>query len=119
MTPEQIQSSPLAQSVNLMREYLIKTDSNGYCCFLDELHACNTDCDLMDLLQNVLSSRFQYDVIDILPPSYSETLSEDILDRKESLETLHRSSYFAPETFNAQFVQTLRYSLLNIHPETL
>lgn len=95
----------------------MKTDRNGYMCFLDELHVSETFTDLKDLLQNVLSSRFQYDVIDLLPPT--EGMSEYIIDRQNSLETLHRISYFDPETFNAQFAQTLRYSLLNIHPETL
>ena len=111
--------SPLRPSVALMREYLIKTDGNGYCCFLDELHACNTVCDLQSLLLNTLASRFQYDVIDSLPASDSETLPEVILDRKEAIETLHRCSYFSPETFASQFFFSLRYALLNIHPETL
>ena len=117
MTTEQIQSSPLAQSVQLMREHLIKTDGNGYCCFLDELHACNTVCDLQSLLLNTLASRFQYDVLDLLPPS--EGKDKYIQDREDSLETLHRCSYFSPETFNAQFKETLLYALRNIHPETL
>jgi len=119
MTHEQTQSSPLAQSVQLMREHLIKTDSNGYQCFLDGLHETRTVPDLMDLLLNVLSSRFQCDVIDHLPASQSEALSEDILDRKEAIETLHRCSYYGAKTFNAQFLNTYRYSFLNIHPESL
>lgn len=118
MTLPQIQSSPLAHSVQMMREYLIKTDANGYECFLDELHACVTVCDLQSLLLNTLASRFQYDVIDLLPASDSETLSKDILDRKEAIETLHRCSYFSPDTFASQFFFSLRYALLNIHPES-
>lgn len=119
MTSQQIQSSPLAQSVQLMREYLIKTDANGYECFLDELHACVTVCDLQSLLLNTLASRFQYDVIDLSGASHDPDKIEALEEREEAIETLHRCSYFSPETFNAQFLQTLRYSLLNIHPETL
>lgn len=119
MTPEQIQKSKLSPSVHLLREHIIRIDGNGYCLFLDDMYYSETEQELMSVLINTLDARFQYDVVDCLPASESETLSEDILDRKEAIETLHRCSYYGAETFNAQFIKTLRYSLLNIHPETL
>jgi len=101
-----------------MREHISRIDGNGYMLFLDELFYSDTEQELMSVLINTLDARFQYDVIDILPPSNSETLPQDILDRKEAIETLHRCSYYGAETFNAQFTKSLRYALYNIHPET-
>jgi hypothetical protein len=118
MTTEQIQATKLSPSVNLMRDHIARIDGNGYMLFLDELHACHTEQELMSSLINTLDARFQYDVVDLLPSSNSETLPHDILDRKEAIETLHRCSYYGAETFNAQFTKSLRYALYNIHPES-
>ena len=117
MTTEQIQATPLFQSVQLMREHLIKTDSNGYMLFLDELHACDTVFDLMELLANTLDARFQYDVVD-LHPSPTFDMPEELEDRQQSIETLNRVfCWLDPEMFARQFPLSLRYALYNIHPE--
>lgn len=118
MTHEQIPLI-LQPSVNLVRSHLIKVDGNGYCNFMDELHACATVCDLKDLLQSVASQRWQYDVIDLLPPSETEDLSPELQDRLASFDVLDRiHNYFDDETFARQFPLTFRYAILGIHPET-
>jgi hypothetical protein len=119
MTTEQIQATPLFQSVQLMREHLIKTDSNGYMLFLDELHACGSVFDLMELLANTLNTRFQVDIVDESGASHDPVKIENLEDRQQSIETLNRVfCWLDPEMFARQFPLSLRYALYNIHPET-
>ena len=100
-----------------MREYLIKeTDSATYVAFLDSLNDCPSDLDMPDLLASTLLECFFRDIVKGEQIEEGSTLD----DKWQSIETLNRISFsLNPELFNRQFPVSFRYSLLNIHPETL
>jgi hypothetical protein len=118
MKPENI----LSQSVNLMADYLRKTDRNGLEVFLGEIESLESPVDtetqgICWVLIETLRTRFQVDIIENSGTSHNPVETENLEDRENAFAVLERAECFGLEPFCEEFNRLLPYVLFNIHPE--
>lgn len=103
-------------NIDRLMSYVRKNDREGAIGFADCLRDCETLADIHDVLHGVLLTRFQVDIIEESGTSHDPVQIENLEDREQAIETLHRYGFGTP-TFDAAFPEVMAYALRNIHPE--
>ena len=107
---------PLTPCYSYLAEYLRKIDRNGAQILHDCMDSAKTPADVMDVLTDVLRTRFQVDIIDESGASHDPVHIENLEDRENALAVIERATHFAPAAFAGEFMRLAPYILRNQSP---
>lgn len=121
---------PLTPCYSYLAEYLRKIDRNGAQILHDCMDGAKTPADVMDVLIDVLRTRFEVDVmegernfdrgcvsrgLEARDPSFVKGLNLE--DRENAFAVIERAAHFSPANFAGEFMRLAPYILHNIHSE--
>jgi hypothetical protein len=115
-TPALIIPAVTAANVDRLMSYVRKNDREGAIGFGDCLRDCETLADVHGVLHGVLLTRFQVDIIENSGTSYNPIETENLEDREQAIETLHRYG-FGSSHFDSAFPSVMAYALRNVSPQ--
>jgi len=110
---------PLEHSVGMVRTYLHCVDRRRLNCFEHELSQLISDDDCMELLTEVLRSRFYDDVIMRSGTSHDPVFIDRLEERETAVEKFYATQPHAVETFEREFTAVFEFAFLNIRSEDL
>lgn len=114
-TPALILPAVTIANIDRLMSYVHKNDRQGAIGFSDCLRDCETLSDVHNVLHGVLLTRFQVDIIENSGTSHDPIETENLEDREQSIETLHRYG-FGSVAFDSAFPQVMAYALRNVNP---
>lgn len=114
-TPALILPAVTVANVDRLMSYVRKNDREGAIGFEDCLRGCGTLADVHDVLFGVLLTRFQVDIIENSGTSHNPVETENLEDREQAIETLHRYGLGSPQ-FDSAFPDVMAYALRNVTP---
>jgi hypothetical protein len=110
---------PLDHSVGMVRTYLHCVDRPRLACFEHELSQLISDDDCMELLTEVLRSRFYNDVILVSGTSHDPVFIDRLEERETVVEKFFATQPHAMETFEREFTAVFEFAFLNIRSDDL
>ena len=114
-TPALILPAVTVANVDRLMSYVRKNDREGAIGFEDCLRGCETLADVHDVLFGVLLTRFTVDIIENSGTSHDPIETENLEDREQSIQTLHRYGFGSPH-FDSAFPEVMAYALRNVTP---
>ena len=112
-------SPSLDHSVGMFRTYLHCVDRRRLTCFEHELSQLISDDDCMELLTELLRSRFYNDVIMQSGTSHDPVFIDRLEERETVVEKFFATQPHSVETFEKEFTAVFEYAFLNIRSDDL